>query len=276
MFMKARATLVLTLAAASTPAAAQQLLDPTFPFTTTRTADSCTMASLPTPEAAAVVATTASLDRPGPTQVTGQGWGFVPDARYSIRVRARMDQTPYRREEQEQTVAALGYRDASGAQGLKFETTPLPMLHGDLIDLYREGEDRPFATVRSLWRGYRGWMALCLRDLMREDRGTGRPAVHAPAPRGPIDTYFTNDDYPAAALRAEEQGEVAVALTISARGRVSDCTIAASSGSAALDRATCALLNRRARFHPALDADALATQGIYRTTVTWRIPRNEP
>lgn len=270
--MKTWAALLLLLAATATPAAAQQALSPEAAFTTSRTAEGCIMTAPPPPEATAALSIGMTADRQSLTRVTGISARFDPGTSYRIRLRARMERAPWRPEEQEQTVAAQGYRGASGEQGLRFDTTPLPILHGDLVDLYREGEHQPFATVQSLWRMNRNALNLCMADLIRADRGTGKPAVHPPVPRGPIDTFLINDDYPPAALRAEEQGMVTVAVTVSASGLVADCGIAGTSGSAMLDRTTCALLRRRARFHPALDADARPTQGIYRTSITWRIP----
>lgn len=66
-------------------------------------------------------------------------------------------------------------------------------------------------------------------------------------PRGP---WFTMDDYPAAALRARQEGTVYFALEIDARGCPAKCTITESSGFAALDEATCPILMKRARFEP--------------------------
>jgi len=65
---------------------------------------------------------------------------------------------------------------------------------------------------------------------------------------GPLHALFSSDDYPASALENEEQGTVGYRLTIGPSGRVYGCSITVSSGSAALDRATCNILRMRARF----------------------------
>ena len=89
------------------------------------------------------------------------------------------------------------------------------------------------------------------------------PAVPAPAPRiqparakTDLNRYFSNDDYPEAALRSEEQGTVRASLQVGANGRVTGCTVTQSSGSSALDRATCSIIRSRARYSPATDSTA--------------------
>lgn len=79
------------------------------------------------------------------------------------------------------------------------------------------------------------------------------------------------DDYPATALFAEETGISGFILSVRADGRPNGCRIVASSGSAALDTATCDLLERRARFAPATKA-GVAVAGEYRSRVRWELP----
>lgn len=61
-------------------------------------------------------------------------------------------------------------------------------------------------------------------------------------------------------------------MTIGADGRVRNCEILASSGSADLDRATCANVAKRARFKPATDDTGAAVSGSYSSAVKWQIP----
>ena len=100
-----------------------------------------------------------------------------------------------------------------------------------------------------------------------------RPAP-SPAERTPrsLQYYFGSDDYPAAALRTNAAGVTAVRLTIGPDGRVSDCVVTASSGSAPLDQATCRILRSRARYRPALDAAGNAVSGTDSGSITWRVP----
>ncbi|MDP9162983.1 MAG: energy transducer TonB [Pseudomonadota bacterium] len=114
---------------------------------------------------------------------------------------------------------------------------------------------------------------------------TARPAPPAPpapppAPvkreaakaRGSLVGLFSNDDYPSSALSANEHGTTAVRLTIGTDGRVSACDVTSSSGSSALDSATCNILRRRARFTPAMDTNGQPTTDTYSQRITWQIP----
>ncbi len=83
---------------------------------------------------------------------------------------------------------------------------------------------------------------------------------------------FTEDDYPSDALRGDEQGRVGYHLEIGADGRVSDCTIRRSSGSAALDERTCRIVRVRARFAPARDSEGRAVPDARDGEVSWRLP----
>ncbi|HEX9955368.1 MAG TPA: TonB family protein [Allosphingosinicella sp.] len=96
------------------------------------------------------------------------------------------------------------------------------------------------------------------------------PAVRA-VPRAPVERLVTIEEYPAAALRAGEQGQVRVTLDIAPTGRVTGCRITASSGSARLDSATCRLLYSRARFTPARDAAGNAVPDRFQTGLTWSL-----
>ena len=81
------------------------------------------------------------------------------------------------------------------------------------------------------------------------------PRVSGPAAsKGDIRTVFSADDYPVSAQRNGEEGTVQAQLTVDESGRVADCKVLRSSGSEALDSATCGILERRARFIPARDA----------------------
>jgi protein TonB len=107
------------------------------------------------------------------------------------------------------------------------------------------------------------------------------PAPPAPPPprvsqaaraRGNLVALFSTDDYPQSAIRNEEQGTTAVRLTIGGDGRVSDCNITSSSGSSALDNATCSILRRRARFTPAKDQAGNPISDTYSQRIRWELP----
>ena len=87
----------------------------------------------------------------------------------------------------------------------------------------------------------------------------------------PPRSLFTADDYPAAALRAEHEGTVRYRLEIGPNGRVSRCAITSSSGSAALDTATCRIISARCRFMPARDSEGNWVPDTRESEMTWRL-----
>lgn len=81
------------------------------------------------------------------------------------------------------------------------------------------------------------------------------PAVAAVAPtpatprgRGNV---ISEDDYPDASRRAEEQGVARVSYVVDPEGKVTSCQVTSSSGSPRLDDATCKIIMRRFRFNAA-------------------------
>ena len=96
-------------------------------------------------------------------------------------------------------------------------------------------------------------------------RLNGRTAV----PMGAADWIDPVGDFPPAARRAEAQGTVAVRVYVVGSGRVAGCRTLQSANVATLDRATCGLLRRRARFEPFTDG-GLAT---YDYRIFWDLSR---
>jgi protein TonB len=90
--------------------------------------------------------------------------------------------------------------------------------------------------------------------------------------RANLGSYVSDADYPAEAVRREEQGVTRFRLTVTADGRVSDCSVTGSSGSNALDSATCRLMKSRARFAPARDSDGRPTTDTVSNAIKWVLP----
>jgi TonB family protein len=83
---------------------------------------------------------------------------------------------------------------------------------------------------------------------------------------------ISEDDYPAPALRNEEQGTVHIRLDVDETGAVRGCAVTRSSGSASLDETTCRLFQERAHFRPARDRRGRSVAGIWNgPPITWRI-----
>ena len=107
------------------------------------------------------------------------------------------------------------------------------------------------------------------------DFGRGRADHGRIAPPGPrARPLFSADDYPPAALRNEEAGTVRFRVAIGPNGRVGECTITGSSGSAALDGATCRILRSRLRYAPARPGAPVA--GADLGWVSYRLPADRP
>ena len=106
------------------------------------------------------------------------------------------------------------------------------------------------------------------------------PAPAPPAPRvnqsagakGNPSDWITQDDYPASALRAEEQGTSAITWTINTQGRVENCRVTSSSGSSALDDAACRAITRRGRYSPAKDQNGNPIASTQSRRVVWKLP----
>lgn len=90
--------------------------------------------------------------------------------------------------------------------------------------------------------------------------------------RANLASYVSDEDYPNTAARNEEQGTTRFRLGVGPDGRVSECTVTASSGSAALDSATCRLMKQRARFTPARNSDGQATSDSVTSAIRWVLP----
>jgi protein TonB len=85
-------------------------------------------------------------------------------------------------------------------------------------------------------------------------------------------SLFSDEDYPASAVRSGESGATGFRLDVGANGRVSACTVTSSSGSSALDSTTCRLLKSRARFSPATDSTGGTTTDTVSGRIVWRLP----
>lgn len=90
--------------------------------------------------------------------------------------------------------------------------------------------------------------------------------------RANLASYVSNDDYPTAAIRNEEQGTTGFRLTVGANGRVSNCEITSSSGSSSLDSTTCRVMRSRARFTPARNNRGEPTTDTVSGAIRWVLP----
>ena len=91
-------------------------------------------------------------------------------------------------------------------------------------------------------------------------------------PRNNPGTWVTEADYRSSWINREMVGTARFRLQIGASGKIEGCTITASSGFAELDKATCELVARRARFDPAVDSSGAKVSGNYSSSVRWQLP----
>ena len=80
------------------------------------------------------------------------------------------------------------------------------------------------------------------------------------------------DDYPTKALRDDVQGNVIVTFDITADGKATNCVVESSSGSAILDEVPCPLIERKARFKPALAEGGTPKDTKARLSVPFWLP----
>ena len=103
-----------------------------------------------------------------------------------------------------------------------------------------------------------------------------RDGIKGPAPamlRGDPAMGITDEDYPALAQRNGEEGTVAVAYDVATDGQMENCRVTQSSGSDSLDKTTCRIITRRARFKPARDAAGKPVRSQGSRRIVWQIPR---
>ncbi|MES2444146.1 MAG: energy transducer TonB [Pseudomonadota bacterium] len=273
-----RLPLTLLACAAATPAAAQEtewwrIGDPAFTIVY-RDATGCVERPVAPAADGSIVTVREDVSGMVTWRASSPGWRFVEGDTYDIRLTAVIDYPPGTHPPI--AVKAQGFRDAEGRSGLALAFPYSRWAGLGSVDVALDEADiaRPLTVARAPGSSS-SLLHRCAVELGRIDRGSGKP-VATPAVLDASRTIVTNDDYPSSALRREEQGTVAVRLTISAKGLVSDCAVVGSSGSAILDMTTCSLLSQRAQFDPALDADGRPTEDSAVKRWRWEIPGDGP
>ena len=96
-------------------------------------------------------------------------------------------------------------------------------------------------------------------------------AVVAATPVTPL-PWFEFRDYPMKAFEKKQEGLTRFQLLIAPDGQIADCAITQSSGFEELDKTTCFLVQKRAKFTPARGPDGQAVYGVYRSQAVWALP----
>jgi protein TonB len=85
-----------------------------------------------------------------------------------------------------------------------------------------------------------------------------------------------DSDFPDSAYRPGLRGIVHLRFVVAPDGRVSDCAVTRSSGSAALDETTCRLIMRRFRYRPARDGMGRPIAQTIRGQHDWEVAAEPP
>lgn len=84
-------------------------------------------------------------------------------------------------------------------------------------------------------------------------------------------TWFRVEDVPVSQLPDGDPRTVFFRLTVRPDGTLQGCEVEVTSGLAAIDKLTCKLARRRARFKPAIAADGGPSYGVYRSRTIWAV-----
>ncbi|MFZ5704881.1 MAG: energy transducer TonB [Pseudomonadota bacterium] len=99
--------------------------------------------------------------------------------------------------------------------------------------------------------------------------------VAAPQPIGP-GQWVRPGDYPSAALREQRSGHTGFRLTVLPSGNPLRCEIIYYSGWKDLDKKTCRVLMKHARFKPTFGPDGAPAYFVYRSINSFWIPYGPP
>lgn len=86
--------------------------------------------------------------------------------------------------------------------------------------------------------------------------------------------WFSFEDYPMKAFEKKWEGVTRFELLISPDGSIASCKILSSSGHEELDRTTCFLSQKRAKFQPARSTEGQPVWGVYRSQALWALPEH--
>jgi hypothetical protein len=121
--------------------------------------------------------------------------------------------------------------------------------------------DKPFDALRK-----------CTDDLVASwglDPKQQAQLIKKPKPLSSPGSWLSDSDYPAAMRIGGKQALVNFRLSVDASGAPTACEVQRSYNDKKFDEVTCAILLRRARFAPAMDAKDQPVPSFYLNTVRW-------
>ena len=168
------------------------------------------------------------------------------------------------------TVTLTPMRSATSLRIRSRSTPPDPKL-GTRLSSGGSTVDQTFALTQmsSLLK----MLDTCTADLRKvwHVYDSNSPGPLKQPPSGDVKNLFRAEDYPGIALVNEQMGAVSLVLLIDERGRVADCTVTQTSGVAALDMQSCALIKERGRFAPAVGQDDKPAKSSWLQRINWRL-----
>jgi TonB family protein len=96
-----------------------------------------------------------------------------------------------------------------------------------------------------------------------------RKGTKLPEAIGGPPSWFSDEDYPRSSITKSSSGTVVAGLDIAEDGRLTACTVLATSGDKALDDRTCAVFMKRARYKPARDPSGKPIKMRIAQTLHW-------
>lgn len=139
----------------------------------------------------------------------------------------------------------------------------------------RKGAGSPFVFALTDMSALLDGLKSCTIDLQNYwNMGPSRAGrlSRSARPLTDVRTLFTGRDYPSEAMVRGQEGTAQYLLMIDEQGSVVGCDLERRSGIPVLDAMGCAVMQERAKFAPALDAQGKAARDIYTTPpVSWRM-----
>lgn len=115
----------------------------------------------------------------------------------------------------------------------------------------------------------------CTADLQQHWNVGAKTQRTAELPSGDIRSIFTPKDYPREAAKSQPQGPSRYQLLIDEKGAVARCDVLVPSGIATLDSTGCQVIQEKAKFRPALDAQGQPVRSVWTTPpITWGNTQN--
>lgn len=118
-----------------------------------------------------------------------------------------------------------------------------------------------------------GVLQHCTTDLMAYWNADGEKSGMIAAPsKGDVRSVFTADDYPADAVKMQQEGSSQFRLMIDEKGLIAGCDVVVPSGIPVFDAMGCQVIKKKARFKPARDSRGNPVRSTVLTPpVNWRL-----